>query len=537
MFEKQTKKLRRRASKSYHWAKSEENCHVSKLTMKAVGLLTVSVSGFVAKGIFDAYKSSHPITEQISNYVFLTLPWLKSEASDKDPLLSGAILALIALLVVLTLLAGVVVRQAWGSTRLASLPEDKYSRPSETAQRFLHQMGESLDDYKIVGGVIEIARHPFIVSDPSISGWDCMGNHGSNSAVRIEHDFGLPFDFDPHRIKGIDAPSGANNKKYALSETPVDYLDASSRLCLKLRSTDYYTIKKFGNLLHGEDKATLRHSLASLLPEFQKIPSSFCLHFLVQLADGSVLCMLRRGNSDYAQEKIGITGEEQFSEEDMNAGPDQAMSHWFRRALCEEIFPLRATDPGMLERHWNEIKDVVKAMRVFSVFYEEEFANFSMFGFVKLDLDPDEFKRKFEELARSHATGRDKEGKYYLLSKDQAINFATTGNGHLSGIWGNQAILEFGEDKLHRPHLSSRYRLLTFLLSVGAIDGRAPRAEVPDDSGRMIASLKAELNRVTAQRDTLTLKLVQLEIDSNAGFSSGAKRDCDVTILASPSET
>lgn len=505
---------RRRLLKSFQWLKQEENGRISKVAIKWLLALILPFFGFTAKGLFDAYKKTHPTDAILQNYISAHLPFLVGDSGQLDSFLLGALLALLVLVIILTVFSIVVLLQAWRSTHLARLPEDRYSKPSKTAQLLVNRMGESPEDYKIVGGVVEIARHPFIVSDPGISGWDCMETHNDEGGIRIEHDFGLPLAVDETLIAGIEAPNGTNNKKYTLSETPVDYLDAASSLCLKLRSSDYYTVKKFAALIHGDSNTSVRHSLASLLPEFQKIPGSLCLHFLLQLADGSLLCMLRRGNSDYSRGQISITGEEQFSKEDMDAGPDHAMNHWFRRALCEEIFPLRATNSGMLERNWNEIKVFVQSMRVYSVFYEEEYANYSIYGYAKLDLDPTEFKIKFEELARTHASGRDKEGKYYLLSREQAINFAVNGKGTLSSVWGDDAAIEFGDEQLYRPHSTSRYRILTFLLSVGAIGGRKSITSTVDGTGKLIAKLSTEISKVKAERDVLKLALKQLQTKS-----------------------
>jgi hypothetical protein len=492
----------------------EENAHVIKLAMKWLMALALPVLGFVGKGGVDAYKKANPADDLLSRHVLTYFPWLKNAASQVDPILTLAFVVLVVLLLVLVFLAMRILNQAWKSTRPAALPEVRYAHPTVNAKKLLAKLAESSEDYKVIGGVIEIARHPFIVCDPVISGWDCMVGYGKAGGVRIEHDHGLPFAFDEALITGVEPPVGANNNKYSLVETPLDYLDASSSLCLKVRSTDYFTVKRFASLIHGEANTETRHDWGSIFPELQKVPNSLCLHFLVQLDDGSVLCMVRRDNSDYAQGLVSITAEEQFAEVDMHAGPEYAMNHWFRRALCEEIFPLRPTDSGMLERHWQEIKGYVKAMRVFSVFYEEEYANYSLFGYVRLGLDAGEYKEKFEDLARTHAAGRDKEGRYCLLSKENAINFALAGKGTISPIWG-ELTHAFGENESYRPHLTSRYRLLTFLLSVGAIGGHKPTARDENGSRRLIGALESELARTQEQCNALMFQLAQLQAEKS----------------------
>lgn len=503
-----------RLYKTFRWMMDVENAQVIKFVMKLLMALALPVLGFVGKGGLDAYGKANPADDLLSQHVFTYFPWLKNATSQVDPMLFVAFVALVAMILILAILAMQILNRAWKSTKPAALPEVRYANPTSHAKKLLEKLGESSEDYKVVGGVIEIARHPFIVCDPVISGWDCLVTYGKTGGVRIEHDHGLPFAFDKTLIKGVEPPVGANNIKYSLVETPLDYLDASSSLCLKLRSTDYFTIKKFASLIHGDANTEKRHNWGSIFPELQKIPNSLCLHFLVQLADGSVLCMVRRGNSDYSQGLVSITAEEQFAQLDMHAGPDYAMNHWFRRALCEEIFPLRPTDSGMLERHWQEIKGFVKAMRVFSVFYEEEYANYSLFGYVRLDLDAREYKEKFEALARSHAAGRDKEGRYCLLDKENAIDFALTGKGTISPIWG-EVSHAFGENESYRPHLTSRYRLLTFLLSVGAIGGQKPLLRHEDDSRRLISALESELARVNKQCDAQLFQLVKQQAEKS----------------------
>lgn len=506
MFETQASSLFRRLAKGSHWAFENDNAKVSKWVMKGLITLALPLVGVVGKDLFDAYKKAQPNDDPLSGHILAVFPSLKDVVGQGGPLVLWAIVALAVISLGIVVLASLVGIRAWRNTRPAPVPDAKFAYPAPNAKQLLKKLGESPDDYKVVGGVIEIARHPFIVCEPAISGWDCLPSAADAAEVRIEHEFGLDFAVDEALIKDVEPPSGANNKKYSLIETPLDYLDASSRLCLKVHLTDYRTVKRFGEMVRGEQNTARRHDWGSIFPEDQKIPNSLCLHFLVQLADGSVLCMLRRKTSDYSQDQISISAEEQFAEIDMHAGPEQAMDHWFRRALCEEIFPLRANDSGMLERHWKEVKHVVHAMRIFSVFYEEEYANYSLFGYAKLDLDLQDYKEMFERLARSHASGRDKEGCYFVLSKREAIAFATTGKGLLDPIWSGASCV-FGEDEAYRPHSSSRYRLLTFLLSVGAIDGREPANSDEKQSARRIKTLKAELAQV--ERDALYVQLAE----------------------------
>lgn len=498
MFETQARTILRRLTKWFQWSFDDNNAKRSKWGMKVLIALALPLFGVVGKAGVDEYKKKYPNDDQLSEYILAAFPSLRGVIGESDPLVLWAIMALAVMLLVFVILILRVSIWAWRDTRPALMPDAKFAFPAPNAKKLLETLRETPDDYKVVGGVIEIARHPFIVCEPTISGWNCLANTMDDVAVRVEHEFGQHFRIDQNLINKIKPPSGANNTKYSLIETPLDYLDTSSRLCLKVHSTDYSTVKRFGELVRGDQNTELRHKLGSIFPEDQKIPNSLCLHFLVQLADGQILCMLRRKTSDYSQDQISISAEEQLAEIDMHAGPEQAMNHWFRRALCEEIFPLRANDSGMLERHWKEVKSVVHAMRIFSVFYEEEYANYSLFGYIKLALDLEEYKEMFQTLARSYASGRDKEGSYFILSKHEAITFATTGRGKLRSIWSDSELI-FGENESCRPHSSSRYRLLTFLLSVGAIDGR----ELPETStkqlARRIKALKAEYEILQAQ--------------------------------------
>lgn len=503
---KQNSRLRRRIYKSTEWLLDKQNCHLQKISIKAIGIIIVSLVGFTAKGIFDNYRESLPNFTNIIRGIEFAVPWVPLSPLNKDPALAGALLLLALSIVILLFFAVSIGLATYKATQLSKLPHDEYCKPSQFAKSFLNdRMGETSEEYRIVGSAIEIARHPHLVSDPSISGWDCLALKGQNGTcdVRIEHDGGLAFDFDNKLIEDIPAPLGANNRKYCLIKTPIDYLDASAKLNLTVHSTDYATVDSFGQIIRQNQEK--RHMLASLYPEFHGIPNSLCLHFLVQLADGNILCMLRKENSDYARGKVSFTGEEQFSQEDMDAGPDFAMNHWFRRAICEEIFPLRATDSGMLERNWAKISGVVTAMRIFSVFYEEEYANYSLLGFAKLDLDVDEFRNKVESLSRLYMNGRDKEGQYFLMDKAQAIGFIETGTASLQPLWGNIEPIVLGDPK-YQLHGSSRYRLLTFLLCTGALTGKKSASiQIQDYPIQELEKLKSELKVVTRHRNELLL--------------------------------
>lgn len=450
-------KIRRviyRLTRCARWLFDSKNAKTRKHAIRVLFVSLVSVITFVSGHLYEVFKQ-----ESVSQ----PINWLKQKILHADQVLTGISLMGMFLFVLLLFMGFWMIYEAWRKTQpVKNLGSPIFSKPDFEAEEFLQQSREAKAEYRITGSSIEIARHPDIFPDLTISGWDCL----KKLQVKVIHDFGLNYSqFDKDLINNKPIPDGANGNKFSLISSPVDYLDASSLLVLRVHKTDYYTVKRFNELIQNKET---RFKLSSIQPEEHRIPHSLCLHYLVQLSDGHIICLRRKANVDYAAEKISITGEEQLSSDDMeNVDPLHSMGHWFRRALCEEIFPLRATNKNQLEKNWQKIHPFVEALRVLSVFYEEKYANFSLFGFTRLSLDLEEYKEHFQKLAGNSLTGRDKEGQIFVLNKEEARKLITEGIATVQSLWGGGEHQQISDKHMHS---SSRYRLLFFLQAVGEIE-------------------------------------------------------------------
>jgi len=449
----QLKQTRLHVSRTVRWLFNQKKLATEKhlLRYMLVGLATAFT--FTFGHFYETYKQEKPE---------LTASWVLHKVIQADEIVLAVAYAGTTLISLLVCMGLWMLRSAWNANKkIEKLGISIYSKPNSDTNLFLKISNENEIEYKVIGTIIEIAKHPIISPDLGVSGWDCL----DKNSIRLLHDFGLPYTkHDIQLIKDIPKPDGNNGTKFSLIETPVDYLDASKILVIRVHKTDYYTIQRFQKYI--KDKS-IRFSLGSIQPEHHQIPHSLCLHYLVQLTDGHIICIRRKPNVNYAPDQISISGEEQLSSDDIEGiDSDSSMGHWFRRALCEEIFPLRATSTNEIEKNWQKISIHINALRVLSIFYEENFANFSIFGFARLNLNLDEYKSVFRELSRVSPTGRDKEGQLLCLTKIEAKNLIMTGVAKIKPVWGDDAEESIKDEQLHS---SSRYRLLVFLQAVGEL--------------------------------------------------------------------
>ncbi len=478
--------------RTFKWIASPEKLKTRKNLLRLVGLAVLSLLSFSLKGFLDHYKSNETFSD-ISEWVFFLLPYWVSAPLKSDPVLPPAI----ALLVLMLTIAGIILISmtidGFKNSKKSPLPLAKFCHPDPEALKILEAQGATPADFAVCGPIIEICRSKKIYTDLSISGWDC---HPSNetSDVFVRHKSSAAF---LHEGLSEDEPSVEdfehNGKKYSLVETPANFLDSEGSLVLCVQDTDYRSVQAVQKRIRNDPLFAIHNG--SIFPEIQKQANSLCLHLLVQLADGKILCMQRMSSTSYAKNKMSVSCEEQLAFEDMCVEKPDIMGHWFKRALCEEIFPLGAIQPAQLEMNWKKIEPIVSDMRVLSIVYESNYINYAIVGYCRIDCTSEEFREKYQEMSEN-STGRDKEGIPCLLTEGQALEFVVNGKSRATTLWGGDQI-EFGEGTECPAHPSSLYRLVLFLTASGALPG-----QVGKEIAQRIASeqrlevLQDELNRL-----------------------------------------
>lgn len=455
------------------WLEKPRNARYAKLSLRLLTVALAGMLGFLSRDIISAFRAefSSPMSV-VTTISKATMPATFRPHLASESAIVGYFSLLILLIAFLVAFARIVYL-AVKNSRLLGLPSSNLRRPTSEVAKKLFREAESGEDYYAAGGAIEIGRHPHIYTDLSISGWDV--SQMGHSQLLIEHDLGMSAQYDDALIERIPAPSGNDGKKFALIATPTDYIDSVEKVALQVRSTSFFQISKFLRLIHNDPG--LKERLTSIHPEEHKVPNSLCLHYVVQLADGNLLCLIRRPNTAYASGSVSLSGEEQLAQADIDAGPDSAAVHWFRRAICEEIFPVRVDKEGGLQEAWSKIEEFVISTRILSVLYEHYCANYALVGFVRLNLDLYWFKVRYATLRRRNIAGRDKEGTLCVMPKTELIRYCETGACELFPIWGEKRIQVSDQGESYRMHPTSRYRALMIATATGAIASSGNQAK------------------------------------------------------------
>lgn len=297
---------------------------------------------------------------------------------------------------------------------------------------------------------IEIVFHPNLNSavSPEKVGWEPR-------EIEVEHT-DLEFDSSAiiERAGGVINAEPPNNKKYCLVNTPFVTAE-SPHLKLELKETDYFTIETAKKWL--QDNQQYIDKLGHVAPEKNKIPSSLCLHFTVRLQDGEILLMKRSVGMSYHENKWSITGEEQLSENDLQA--EYPIEYLFKRALGEEVLHL-----GNIENFPENavaVKNHIKYMRVYSIGTEWPIYNPALFSFVQLNDDRASLKQTLvaRKFGSEYSGQEDREGCFYTISNEQAFELLSKGTAIVKGLFNES------EDVVEAKtlHPTSRYRLFRLL--------------------------------------------------------------------------
>lgn len=443
------------------WVLEPTVLRARKNLLRVLSILIISLASFSLKGFLDYYKNTKNFSA-ISELTTSVLPDYIALPLKSDPLLPPAFNLLLLFLFFVVFVLLTMFGRGLMESRRRTIPIFNLFRPAKEATDLLERQGATPLDYPIVGSIIEICRSRNIFSDLSISGWDCRSSKNS-PMVTIQHKNGT--EFLSQDISEIDQSRIFNGVKYSLVETPASFIGADEILKIVVQNTTFKAVQAVQNSI--KSKPTLKVSHGSIYPETQRLANSLCLHMLVQLADGNIICMKRAGNTEYAPDKMSVSCEEQLSFDDMNSVGDEKVTHWFKRALCEEVFPLGDMHVRQLEANWRKIERRVTSMRVLSVVYEVDYVNYAIFGYIRINCTKLEFSDLYSSLA-GIKSGRDKEGIIYLMSESDAMNFVKDGRARVSPLWGEEKI-DFGLGTHCQAHPSTLYRLVFYLSAIGAL--------------------------------------------------------------------
>lgn len=286
---------------------------------------------------------------------------------------------------------------------------------SEGVRRFVGAKGS--DSYAI-GGAIEILAYPFLDKRISNNGW-----HPNAVEIKLSR---RGFDI-PDRLRFDADVAGDNNRKYSLVRSSRPTTDDFGRLSLEVAPTTFGEIEGVRRSTDQDEK--LRHEFSSLTPESHRLPNSLCLHAVVLLSDNNVLAMKRRKQTSYFPDSVSVSFEEQLAEMDFSTPGLEASESLFRRAICEEVFPLANRYEIDPRDSWDRVSKLVDHYRYWSLLFEESIGNFALFGVCKLRLSLSEYLAEFTKIQTEYKGMRDDEGKMYYMSLDNLRDYLLSGHG------------------------------------------------------------------------------------------------------------
>lgn len=332
--------------------------------------------------------------------------------------------------------------------------ESTILNPTKEAKYFEERTGVGK---LVVGTVIEYYEHNFLNSKVDINeiGWDPKDvkiNQGSkfNHSVLFNA-----------LNKTLDIGKQKDNPKFCLShleKSPVDNDD--KELQIDVKETSYLTIRNvLDDIINRPD---LRLDYGNIEPAKNLIPNSLCLHYIVELVDQNVILYQRAPCVDYYPMHFSFSGEEQINRIDLE---DENIESLFQRALTEEIFPLteknidEMVEAKQNKKMWDYISPLVENMKIWSFFYEEELSNFSMLGYIKLNITRCEFLQKYNSLKAMAVGHRDNEGLLYYTNNQNIEKLLFEGQCTVYNLFSNIEV------KLNakRLHPTSRYRMFRYV--------------------------------------------------------------------------
>lgn len=316
-------------------------------------------------------------------------------------------------------------------------------QPDSDALARVHAANEH---FLVFGRVIEVLPHYSLNSRARFAslGWtpDEIAIHFQNESFDASEILA--------RVGGMKSFDPPNGRKFCLTDRSLGGTDAG--LSLHVKETDYFTHRSvIANL-----PFSLRAEFGSLDPAKSRIPHSLCLQFIVRCDDGSVLMLLNETRKAYAGGTWSVSAEEQLNDEDLSdASPLLAL---FRRAVLEEVFGL--SDKRIpLSTRWDQIKEHVRSVRIWSIFVEEHYNNFDLLGVCQLSLNPTKLRNVIRQLSDNGSAARDLEGKIHFTSREQLELLLIRGSASATGLFSDERTNILAENL----HWTSRYRMFRLL--------------------------------------------------------------------------
>ncbi len=307
------------------------------------------------------------------------------------------------------------------------------------------------ESHFIVGKIIEVVPHPYLHTKAKITdiGWSPDSILVKETQKKFQTKEFL------QTIGGIQEFDLPNRIKFSL----VNVMGANTdnpTLTLELHQTDYFTVQTAIQGLH--ENPTLLQMYGSLVPAENKIPHTLSLHYIVRFVDGSVLVTRREQGIRYYPGAWSFSGEEQIAEFDTKS--KHPIESLFQRAFCEEVLPLSDTDT--VRDNFAIAQKIIKSMSVFSLFFEQEISNFSLFGVFQLTIDAEDFVEMYTKVINETSGNRDREGNLFLVSQKNLQDLLYNGKCETEGLF-NKKRYSIHE---HDLHPSSRYRIFRLLRAV-----------------------------------------------------------------------
>ena len=208
--------------------------------------------------------------------------------------------------------------------------------------------------------------------------------------------------------------------------------------------------------IEEERHALIAHALDPSDPT--PFPNILCLHVVCLTRDNDFLALDRSKGLHFFGGTLSISFEEQMAIKDFQSQRNRAAEEWFRRAICEEIFPLRryASEPDTV---WPMISSHVKSMRIWSGILEETLPNFALLGVCKLGLSASELADVQNDLLLDPKNEFDNEGKHFYMTKSQVEGLVLS--GHATARWLRKK--NEPEVIVRSLHPTSMYRAATVL--------------------------------------------------------------------------
>jgi len=335
--------------------------------------------------------------------------------------------------------------------------------PDPLAERRVSLSGR--DDCRVIGSAVETLVHSTLDTSPHLSemGWDPERVVIKDTTEMVDS---API------LKRLGsgllalAPNEANDIKFVLTSAPPPLKDDEDNIRLLFGRTDFQTHNTVRTAPDGVEKnESLALEFGNLDVELNRVPSSVGLHFIVRLADDSVLLIKRRNDLAHEKGAWSISGEEQFKTHDFW---DKSLLRVFQRALCEEIVGLYDKAPETLETRWREhVVGKVELMKLWGLLFEEHACVTSLLGFYQLRLSRRDFLLWRRELAKRFVGRIDTEGKIYWSTTAELERLFKTGEFNAWDLWTAESVTVSAK----MLHKTSRYRAFRLFR---AVHGRCP---------------------------------------------------------------